>query len=84
MENSLLVISDKITCTIIAHAFFQNHPQLLLHFLMHIDILMLCIKFEPILTKKVFELWPFLKIAHALSKKWLRNHTQFLLPYLIL
>ena len=55
MENSLLVISDKITCTIIAHAFFQKmapkSPQLLLHFLMHIDILMLCIKFEPIPTK---------------------------------
>ena len=24
-----------------------NHPQFLLHFLIHIDVLMLCRKFEP-------------------------------------
>ena len=28
----------------------QNHPQFLLHFLIHIDVLMLCRKFEPIPT----------------------------------
>ena len=26
----------------------KNHPQVLLHFLIHIDVLMLCSKFEPI------------------------------------
>ena len=26
----------------------KNHPKFLLHFLMHIDVLMLCRKFEPI------------------------------------
>ena len=26
----------------------QNHPQFLLHFQIHIDVLMLCRKFEPI------------------------------------
>ena len=26
----------------------KNHPQILLHFLIHIDVLMLCKKFEPI------------------------------------
>ena len=36
-----------------AHALriFQSHPQFLLHFLIHIDVLMLCRKFELILTK---------------------------------
>ena len=28
----------------------KNHPQFLLHFLIHIDVLMLCRKFELILT----------------------------------
>ena len=42
-----------IPCTI-AHGFFKkwfrNHPKFLLHFLIHIDVLMLCRKFELILT----------------------------------
>ena len=29
----------------------RNHPQFLLHFLIHIDVLMLCRKFELIRTK---------------------------------
>ena len=146
----------KIPCTI-AHGFFfkkwlRNHPQFLLHFLIHIDVLMLCRKFELIPTSifrfmaifkngqfskntlyyspwfffkkwlqnhpqffyifwyilmslcyveslswfrlKFFDLWPFLKmanfwkipctIAHGFFfKKWLRNHPQFLLHFLI-
>ena len=31
-------------------AWLQNHPQFLLHFLIHIDVLMLCRKFELILS----------------------------------
>ena len=39
----------------IAHGFFQkkwlkNDPKFLLHFLIHIDVLMLCSKFELIPT----------------------------------
>ena len=29
----------------------RNHPKFLLHFLIHIDVLMLCRKFEPIPTQ---------------------------------
>ena len=53
MENSLLAIfakiRPKIPCTI-AHAkkWLKNHPKFLLHFLIHIDVLMLCRKFELI------------------------------------
>ena len=48
-----LKITSQVPCTI-AHEFFQkmaqNHPQFLLHFLIHIDVLMLCRKFELIPT----------------------------------
>ena len=44
---------EQIPCTI-AHVFFekllQNHSQFLLHFLIHIDVLMPCRKFELIPT----------------------------------
>ena len=43
-----------------------KHPQFLLHFLIHIDALMLCRKFELIPTH---ELWPFLK-NEPISKKY--------------
>ena len=41
----------------------KNHPQFLLHFLIHIDVLMLCRKFELISTKTfqvmtIFKNWP--------------------------
>ena len=41
----------------------RNHPQFLLHFLIHIDVLMLCRKFEPIPTTNsgvmsIFKNWP--------------------------
>ena len=32
----------------------KNHPQFLLHFLIHIDVLMLCRKFELILNTKMY------------------------------
>ena len=58
----------------------RNHPKLLLHFLIHIDVLMLCRKFEPIPTlifrvmtilKKcqICEKYPVLYIAHAFFQK---------------
>ena len=71
----------------------RNHPKFLLHFLMHIDVLMLCSKFESILTsifqvtailrkrqksRKYLRLYPM-----VFSKKWLQNHPKFLLHFLI-
>ena len=45
--------SGKSLCTIV-HGFIQKwlqiHQKFLLHFLIHIDVLMLCSKFELILT----------------------------------
>ena len=38
----------------------RNHPQFLFHFLIYIDVLMLCRKFEPIPTKN-FRLMAILK-----------------------
>ena len=38
----------------------QNHPQFLLHFLIHIDVLMLCRKFELIPTE-ILKLLAFFK-----------------------
>ena len=44
----------------IAHVFFfkkwlRNHPQFLLHFLIHIDVLKLCRKFELIPTNNFID-----------------------------
>ena len=36
---------------VFSEKWLQNHPQFLLHFLIHIDVLMLCRKFELISTK---------------------------------
>ena len=55
----------------------QKSPQFLLHFLIHIDVLMLCGKFELIPTKNfrvivIFKIGQFLKntlIAHAFFQK---------------
>ena len=57
----------------------KNHPQFLLHFLMYINVLMLCNKFELIPTSifqvmVIFKNWPKLKknpctIAHAFLQK---------------
>ena len=72
----------------------RNHPKFLLHFLIHIDVLMLCRKFELIPTS-IFQVTTILKNAKILkkslyynspwffSKKWLRNHSKFLLHFLI-
>ena len=71
----------------------QNYPQFLLHFKIHIDVLMLCGKFELIVTKN-FPVTTILKMSHFLKntlyyspcsfpKKWLRNFPQFLLLFLI-
>ena len=38
----------------------RNHEKIVLHFLIHIDVLMLCSKFEPILTS-IFRVTVILK-----------------------
>ena len=45
----------------------RNHPQLLLYFLIHIDVFMLCRKFELILTSN-FQVMAC-TIAHAFFQK---------------
>ena len=45
----------------------QNQPQFLLHFLIHIDALMLCRKFELIPTS-IFRVMSILKIMPILEK----------------
>ena len=72
----------------------RNHLKFLLHFLIHINVLMLCRKFELIPTKNfpvmaifkkepISEKYTVLYIAHAFFQKWLRNHLKFLLHFLI-
>ena len=71
----------------------KNHPKFLLHFLIHIDVLMLCSKFELIPTS-IFRVMAILKIGQNLkkslyyspcffAKKWPKNDPQFLLHFLI-
>ena len=72
---------------VFSEKWLRNYPQFLLHFLIHIDVLMLCRKFELIPTL-IFQVMTILKIgpiyiAHAFSRKWLRNYPQFLLHFLI-
>ena len=45
--------SEKITVLqpmVLSKKWLQNHPKFLLHFLIHINVLMLCRKFEAIPT----------------------------------
>ena len=71
----------------------QNHPQFLLHFLIHIDVLMLCRKFE-VFPANIFRVMSILKNKPIFGKKqrlqpmvfsenWLQNHPQFLLHFLV-
>ena len=71
-------------------------PQIFITFLMHIDVLMLCSKFELIPTsicqvtgilrkRQNSEKIPvlYIDLAHGFFQKWLRNHPQFLLHFLM-
>ena len=46
----------------------QNHPKFLLHFLIHIDVLMLCSKFELIPTS-IFRVTAILRNGPKSKKK---------------
>ena len=45
----------------------QNHPKFLLHFLIHIDVLMLCSKFEVIPTS-IFQVMAIFKTLQNFEK----------------
>ena len=67
----------------------KNHPKFLLHFLIHIDVLMLCRKFELIPTS-IFQVMTILRnrkvpkaIVHGFFEKIAKNHPKFLLHFLI-
>ena len=70
----------------------QNYPKFLLHFLIHIDVLKLCRKFELIPTS-IFPVTTILKNSKILKntqgyspwffKNWPQNHPQILLHFLI-
>ena len=80
------------------HAFFKkwakNDPQFLLHFLIDIDVLMMCSQFELIPTS-IFQVTATFKnrpksekitVLYSpclFSKKWAKNDPQFLLHFLI-
>ena len=51
----------------------RNHPKFLLHFLVHIDVLMLCRKFELIPTK-IFQVTAILK-NESISENTLYYYT---------
>ena len=68
----------------------RNHEKFLLRFLIHIDVLMLCSKFELIPTSifrvtVIFKNGPKSEKITVLysPKKWLRNHQKFLLHFYI-
>ena len=55
----------------------RNHPKFLLHFLIHIDVLMLCKKFELILSSN-FRVMTILKNEPIFEKKaWTIAHGFF-------
>ena len=54
----------------------KNHPKFLLHFLIHIDVLMLCRKFELIPTKTfrvmtIFKNWSISEKFPVLYSPWI-------------
>ena len=65
-------ISEKILVWILVHGFFQKMApksrKFLLHFLIHIDVLMLCSKFELIPTS-IFRVMAILR-KHQKSEKY--------------
>ena len=71
---------------------FRNHPTFLLHFLIHIDVLMLCRKFGLIPTKIFrviaifknqpnFEKYPVLYIAHGFFQKMAPKSPQIFITF---
>ena len=55
---------------------FKNHPKFLLHFLIYIDVLMLCRKFELILTN-IFRVMSISKNEPIFGKKLCKGYGHF-------
>ena len=55
----------------------QNHPQFLLHFLIHIDVLMLCRKFGADSDLNFLSYDHFLKLTNFWKKAWTIVHGFF-------
>ena len=83
----------RLQSMVFSKKWLRNHQKFLLHFLIHIDVVMLCSKFESIPTsifrvmtilrkRQIFENYLRLQ-SMVFSKKWLRNHQKFLLHFLI-
>ena len=83
----------RLQSIVFSKKWLRNHQKFLLHFLIHIDVVMLCSKFELIPTlifrvmtilrkRQKFEKYLRLQ-SMVFSKKWLRNHQKFLLQFLI-
>ena len=61
---------------VFSEKWLQNHPKFLLHFLIHIDVLMLCRKFELIPTN-IFRAMSTFKMSQFLKKAWAIAHGFF-------
>ena len=59
---------------VLSKKWLQNHPKFLLHFLIHIDVLMLCTKFQVIPTS-IFQVTAILRKFQNLK------HTQGYSPW---
>ena len=66
----------------------RNHPKFLLHFQIHIDVLMLCRKFEPIPSSNfrvmtIFKNEPIFENLHTFFQKMASKSPPILLDFLI-
>ena len=73
---------------VFSEKWLQNHPQFLLHFLIHIDVLMLCRKFKLIPTETfqvmaIFKIGQFLKNTLYYSSWFFRKMAPKLPPIFI-
>ena len=62
---------------VFSEKWLRNHPKFLLHFLIHIDVFMLCRKFELIPTKNFSSYGHFKKLANFQKKAWTIVHGFF-------
>ena len=69
---------------VFSEKWLKNHPKFLLHFLIHIDVLMLCRKFELIPTNIFRVISPsFKKILQSITP-FQNNYTMYLFPLISL
>ena len=77
---------------VFSEKWLKNHPKFLLHFLIHIDVLMLCRKFELIPTntfrvmailknRPIFEKYHGLYIVHGFFRKMAQKSLQIFITF---